>query len=70
MKPVTGLILRRVGLLLEIACLLAFVTLPDDREVSAGVDLRRVLIAGVTLGFVLWIVGMAYIWSSARRTRG
>ena len=69
MKPVTGLILRRVGLLIEIACLLAFVTLPDDREVFAGVDLRRVLIAGVALGFVLWIVGMASIWSSARRAR-
>lgn len=70
MKPVTGLILRRVGLLIEIACLLAFVTLPDDREVFVGVDLRRVLIAGVALGFVLWIVGMTWIWSSARRSRG
>ena len=70
MKPITGLILRRVGLLIEFACLLAFVTLPDDREVFAGVDLRRVLIAGVALGFVLWIVGMAAIWSSARRARG
>ncbi len=70
MKPITGLILRRVGLLIEIACLLAFVTLPDDREVSAGVDLRRLLIAGVTLGFILWIVGMTWIWSSARHTRG
>ena len=69
MKPVTGLILRRVGLLIEFACLLAFVTLPDDREVFAGVDLRRVLIAGVAVGFVLWIVGMAAIWSSARRAR-
>ncbi len=70
MKPVTGLILRRVGLLIEIACLLAFVTLPDDREALAGFDLRRVLIAGVALGFVLWIVGMASIWASARRPRG
>ena len=70
MKPLTGLILRRVGLLIEIACLLAFVTLPDDGEVTAGVDLRRVLIAGVALGFVLWIAGMTWIWSSARRSRG
>ncbi len=69
MKPRTGLILRRVGLLIEIACLLAFVTLPDDREVAAGVDVRRVLIAGVALGFVLWVVGMTWIWSSARRNR-
>ena len=69
MKPATGPILRRVGLLIEIACLLAFVTLPDDREVFAGVDARRVLIAGVALGFVLWVVGTASI-SSAGRTRG
>ena len=70
MKPVTGMTLRRVGLLIEMVCLLAFVTLKDDREIFAGVDLRRALIAGIALGFVLWIVGMASIWSSARRTRG
>ncbi len=70
MKPTTGLILRRVGLLIEMVCLLAFVTLKDDHEVFAGLDLKRVLIAGITLGFVLWFAGMASIWSSARRTRG
>ncbi len=70
MKPLTGPILRRVGLIIEIACLLAFVTLPDDREAFAGVDLRRVLIAGVALGFVLWIAGIAWIWTSARRPQG
>lgn len=70
MRPITGMILRRLGLLIEMVCLLAFVTLPKDREAFAGVDLRRVLIAGVALGFVLWIVGTASIWSSARRTRG
>jgi len=69
MKPVTGLILRRVGLLVEFACLLAFVTLPDDREFFAGVGMRRMLVAGVAVGFVLWIVGMAAIWSSAGRAR-
>ncbi len=70
MKPVAGLILRRVGLLIEIICLLAFITLPDDRQVFAGVDARRVLISGVALGFVLWIVGMASILSTAGRARG
>ncbi len=70
MRPVTGLILRRVGLLIEMVCLLAFVTLGDDREVFAGIDMRRVLIGGIGLGFVLWIAGMATLWSSARRTRG
>lgn len=70
MKPVAGLILRRVGLLIEMVCLLAFVTLPDDREVFAGVDLKNVLVAGVALGFILWVVGMASIWSSSRRIRG
>jgi hypothetical protein len=70
MKPVTGLILRRVGLLIEIACLLAFVTLPDDRVVFAGVDARRLLVGGIAVGFVLWIVGMTSIMFSARRTRG
>jgi len=69
MKPVTGMILRRVGLLIEFACLLAFVTLPDDREVFTGVDLKRVLIVGVIVGFVLWLVGMVTIWASAGRAR-
>jgi len=69
MKPATGLILRRVGLLIEFACLLAFVTLPGGREVFSGVDLKRMLIAGVAVGFVLWLVGMAAIWSSTGRAR-
>jgi len=70
MKSITGLILRRVGLLIEMVCLVAFVMLPDGREIMAGVDVKRVLLAGVALGFVLWVVGVASIWSSARRTRG
>ncbi len=69
MRPVAGLILRRVGLLIELACLLAFVALRDDRRVVAGVDLRRMLIAGVALGFGIWIMGMLWIRLPARRSR-
>jgi len=70
MSPVTGPILRRVGLCIEMVCLLAYVTLPDDRAIFAGIDMSRVLIGGVAVGFALWIVGTATIWSSARRSRG
>jgi len=69
MKPVTGMILRRVGLLIEMICLLAFMTVRDDPEAFAGVGLKRALIAGIALGFALWIAGMASIWTAARRNR-
>jgi len=66
MKPVTGLILRRVGLLIEFTCLVLFVTTRDRHQMVAGIEMSRVLIAGVAIGFVLWVVGLVRIRSSAR----
>jgi hypothetical protein len=69
MKPAAGPILRRVGLLIEMVCLLAFLALGDERRVFAGITLRHLLIAGVALGFVLWAVGLALLLRAARQAR-
>lgn len=67
--PAAGPILRRVGLLIEVACLLAVVTLGDDRREVAGVAVRQLMIAGVALGFVLWGVGLTLLFIAGRRGR-
>jgi len=68
MKPIAGLILRRAGLLIELACLMAFVAVRDRRWAAAGVNLKQALIAGVVLGFILWVAGMAALRRSARQS--
>jgi hypothetical protein len=69
MKPAAGPILRRLGLLIEIACLLAIVTLKDDRREVAGFAVRDMLIAGVAFGFVLWGVSQVLLFRAARKVR-
>jgi hypothetical protein len=69
MKPAAGPILRRVGLLIEMVCLLALVTWGDERRAGAGIPLRPLLIAGVALGFVLWAIGLALLLRAARQSR-
>jgi hypothetical protein len=65
MKPTTALILRGVGLLIEVIGLAAFVSLRDDRRAIAGIELRQIAFAAVILGFILWAVSIA-----ARRAGG
>jgi hypothetical protein len=67
MKPAAGPILRRAGLLIEVACLLALVTLGDGRRAVAGIAVRHLLIAGVALGFFLWAVGLVLLLRAARQ---
>jgi hypothetical protein len=69
MKPAAGPIFRRVGLLIEMASLLALVTVVDDRREVAGVAVRHLLIGGVALGFVLWAIGLTLLMRTARRSR-
>jgi hypothetical protein len=69
MKRAAGPILRSVGLLIEIACLLALVTLIDERRTLAGIAVRDLLIAGAALGFVLWGVGLGLLIRAARQGR-
>jgi hypothetical protein len=69
MKPATGAILRRVGLLIELACLLVLVSQQDESRTVAGVSVRHLLLAGAAVGFVLWGAGLTLIMRAARRPR-
>jgi hypothetical protein len=69
MKPAAGPILRRGGLLIEMVCLLALVSLGDERRVIAGITVRHMLFAGLALGFVLWAVGLTLLLRAARQAR-
>jgi hypothetical protein len=59
MKPTTALILRAVGLLIEVIGLSAFVALRDDHRAVAGIELRQFAIAAVVLGFLIWVASIA-----------
>ncbi len=69
MRPAAGPILRRVGLLIEMACILALVAGDIEGRSVAGVDARHLLIAGVALGFVIWALGLALLFRDRRRSR-
>ena len=69
MKPATALILRGVGLLIEVVGLMAFVALRNDHRAVAGIELRTVAIAFVALGFTLWMVSVGGRQAWAKRTR-
>jgi hypothetical protein len=68
MKTTAGPLLRWVGLLIEMASLLALVTWDDGRRAVAGVAVRQILLAGVVLGLVVWGVGLLLIVRGARRS--
>jgi len=69
MKLANGLILRRVGLLIEMGSLLVLLTQRDESRMVAGIPVRHVLIVGVALGFLLWGIGLALIMRGARSSR-
>jgi hypothetical protein len=62
-----GPLLRQVGLLLELGCILALVAGDVEGRIVAGIAVRHLLIAGAGLGFVLWGVGLALLRRAARR---
>jgi len=65
MNQATGQILRGVGLAIETVCLLAYITF--QYEGAFGWDVRPALMAGVALGVILWIAGLAIIHFSTRK---
>jgi len=69
MRPAAGPILRRVGLVIEMACLLALVAGDVEGRSVAGFAARHLLIAGVALGFVLWAIGLTLLLRAGRRSR-
>jgi hypothetical protein len=69
MRPAAGPILRRVGLVIEMACILALVAWDVEGRSVAGIGARQLLIAGVALGFVVWVVGLTLLLRHGRRSR-
>jgi hypothetical protein len=69
MRPAAGPILRRVGLVIELPCVLALVFGDVEGRSVAGIAARQLLIAGVALGFVLWSIGVTLVLWHGRRSR-
>jgi hypothetical protein len=69
MKRAAGPILRWLGLLIELACILALVRWDYQGRTIGGLEARHLLFAGVVLGFALWAVGLALILRAARQSR-
>ena len=69
MSPAAGPILRRVGLVIEMACILGLVAGDIEGRSVAGIAVRHLLIAGVALGFVLWSIGLTLLLRNRRRSR-
>jgi hypothetical protein len=68
MLRAAGPILRWVGLVIELASILALVKWDHEGRSVAGIAARHLLIAGVALGFFLWAVGLILLMR-ARRPR-
>jgi hypothetical protein len=67
MKRAAGPILRGVGLLIELACLAAWLRWDLQDTTILGYPARHWLQAGAALGFVLWAAGLTLIVRGARR---
>lgn len=59
MRPGIGLILRVVGPLIEFACVFALVSNRGRGRTVVGVPLDNLLYAGILLGLVLVVAGLA-----------
>jgi hypothetical protein len=69
MRPVAGPILRRVGLVIEMACLVALVAGDVEGRSVAGISARKLLVAGVAVGVVVWGIGLTLLLRNGRRSR-
>jgi hypothetical protein len=67
LKPATGQILRRVGLLFEALCLLGLISVQRDPQFRlqtfAGLNQVQYMKLGLGVGILLWVVGtLAIHW--------
>jgi hypothetical protein len=69
MQRAAGPILRWVGLLIELASILALVRWDYQGRTIGGLEAQYLLLAGVALGVVLWAIGVALILRAARQSR-
>ena len=69
MTAQTGVILRLVGPLIEVACLIILLRVRDQGRQVAGIPVEYVLYAGLALGFALVVVGLTLARPAPRRPR-
>jgi hypothetical protein len=68
MRAAIGQGLRLVGLLIEMACLMQFVSMRDTGQRVAGLSVAHLSMAGIVLGAILWVAGM-FLILTARKSR-
>ena len=71
MTPARGLILKQVGLVIEVLCMLGLFGLARGRvDVWKGfpVDPSRFLMSGLGVGLLLWVTGTVAVVSGRRKS--
>lgn len=63
----TGLTLRLLGPLIEVACLLALLRVRDQGRQFLGIPVEYPLYAGLALGLLLVVIGLAFARPAPRR---
>jgi hypothetical protein len=67
MNARTGVTLRLVGPLIEVACLIVLLKVRDQGRQVFGLPVEYPLYAGLALGLALVVVGLAFVRPAARR---
>ncbi len=71
MTPARGQFLRRVGLVIEVLCMLALLSLARGKvDIWRGfpIEPSRFLSGGLAAGFALWVTGTVAIYAGRKRT--
>lgn len=63
----TGTMLRLIGPLIEVACLIALLNVRDQGRMIFGLPVEYPLYAGLALGLSLVVIGLASVRAEARR---
>jgi hypothetical protein len=69
MKPSTGALLRLLGPLIEVICLVLLLRYPGDRVLVAGYPLRYLLYGGILAGLFMVIAGITLVKRPQRARR-
>ena len=69
MKPQTGILLRMVGILIEIVCASIFARNRGEGRSVAGDPLETLLMIGVGVGLMMVVAGLTMVRRTTRKTR-
>jgi hypothetical protein len=64
-----GQIMRMVGLLFEMACMIPLLTLGRSNRQFAGVSLSQWFFGGIVLGAIVWTAGLFLIMAAPKPGR-